>query len=154
MGVRSGHHVGSRCMHLRMDGERRLVDETTALDDLTVVVDKQQIRHPDVTEVHAKRVDPEVVGQLGIARRDVARNPFIEPKPAEEPEPGGEALLAVAPLVLDVVEGRWKQSGLIEKRHGETSSVLTRVYACRRRGPGRPRPFRSGAPRADEDGML
>jgi hypothetical protein len=34
----------------------------------------------------------------------VTCNPFVESELSEEPESGGEALLAVAPLVLGVVE--------------------------------------------------
>jgi hypothetical protein len=98
-----------------MNGERGLVDRTAALHNLAVVVDEQQIRHAYVPEVHAERVDPEVVGQLWIAGRDVAGHALVEPETAEEPEPGRQSLFAMAAFVFDVFEGWRLETGLIEE---------------------------------------
>ena len=57
-----------------------------ALDDLALVVDEEQVGHPDVAEVHAERVDPEVVEQLGVAGGDVAGDALVEPELAEQAE--------------------------------------------------------------------
>ena len=54
-----------------------------------------------VLKCMAERVDPEVVGVLRVAGGDVAGHALVEAEPAEEPERGGEALLAVQALVLD-----------------------------------------------------
>ncbi len=54
----------------------------------------------------ANGIDPEVIGELGIARGDVAGHAFAEPEGAEETETGGQALFDVRALVLDVVERR------------------------------------------------
>ena len=77
-----------------------------ALDDLALVVDQEQVAHPDLLEAHAERVHPEVVGQLGVAGGDVAGDALVEAEVAEEPEAGRQALLAVAALVLDRLERR------------------------------------------------
>src|SRR4051812_21199220 len=69
-------------------------------------IHEDQIRHPDVTEVHAEGVDPEMVGTLGVAGGDMTRDALVEPELGEEPETGGEPLLAVEPLLLDCGERR------------------------------------------------
>ena len=85
---------------LRVDGEGGLVDGLRAVHDLAVVADQQQVADPDVAEVHTERVDPEVVGQLGIAGRDVAGHALVEAELAEEPEAGRQHLLAVQALFV------------------------------------------------------
>jgi hypothetical protein len=47
-----------------------------------------------------------VVEQLGISCGDVTRDTLVESKLSEQAESGGETLLAVPALVLDVVEFR------------------------------------------------
>jgi len=78
-----------------VDRERRGVDRVLAVDDLAVVVHQDEVADPDVRERHRERVDPEVVGELGVARRDVAGDALLEAELGEQPEPRGEALLAV-----------------------------------------------------------
>ena len=56
--------------------------------------------------MHPERVDPEVIGVLGVARRDVAGDALVEAELPEQAERGGEALLAVQALFLDRVERR------------------------------------------------
>ena len=51
--------------------------------------------------MHAERVDPEVVGQLGVAGGDVPGDALVEAERAEQPERGGQPLLAVQALVVD-----------------------------------------------------
>ena len=79
-------HVGPGGVDLRVDRERGAVDRRVALDDLALVVDQDQVGDPDVAEVHAERVDPEVVEVLGVAGRDVAGDALVEAEPAEQPE--------------------------------------------------------------------
>ena len=95
------HDVGAGGVDLRVDHERRRVQRPVALDDLALVVHEEQVLDPDVLEVHAERVDPEVVGQLGVAGGDVAGRALVEAEGPEDAEGGGEALLAVPALVLD-----------------------------------------------------
>ena len=59
-----------------------------------------------MAEAPAEQVDPEVVGELGVAHGDVAGDAFAEPEAAEDAQRPGELLLAVESLVLDGLEGR------------------------------------------------
>src|SRR5205814_648169 len=103
--VGGSNDLGPGRMHLRVDDERGRVDGTITFDDVALVVDQDQVGHLDLAEVHSEGVDPEVILELGVARRDVAGDPFVEPEPREQPEGGGQPLLAVKTLVLDGVEG-------------------------------------------------
>ena len=111
-----GHDVGPGGMDLRVDDERRRVHRAPAFDDLALVVDEEEVGHPDVPEVHGEGVDPEVVGELGVAGGDVSGHAFVEAEPGEQTEGGGQALLAMQALVLDRVEGR--REGELHLRHG------------------------------------
>ena len=73
---------------------------------VALVVDEDQVADPDVPEAHAERVDPEVVGELGVADRDVAGDALAEAEAPEDAQGAGQLLLAVEPLVLDGREGR------------------------------------------------
>ncbi len=101
MGVRGADHVRAGGVHLRVDGERGRVQRPVPLDDRAVVPHQQQVADADVTEVHAERIDPEVVGQLGIARGDVARDALVEPEAAEQTERRRQVLFAVQALLFD-----------------------------------------------------
>ena len=70
------------------------------------VVHQQNVPDPDLLEVHAERVDPEVVVELGVARGDVPGRTLVEPEVPEQPEGRGEALFAVPPLLFDAAELR------------------------------------------------
>ena len=89
-----------------MDRERGAVERPVAVDDLTAMVDEQQISHANHLEVHPERVDPEVVEELGIARGDVTGGAFVESEVPEQSESGRQVLLAIPAFVLDVVELR------------------------------------------------
>ena len=79
-----------------MDDEGGQVERPGALDHLALVIDQQEVLDADLPEAHAERVHPEVVGELGVARGDVAGRALAEAEPAEQAEGGGEPLLAVA----------------------------------------------------------
>lgn len=72
-----------------VDREGRTVDAVAALDDLAVVVDEQQVADLDVLEGDAEGVDPEVVGELGVAGGDVAGDALLEAEAAEDAQRGG-----------------------------------------------------------------
>ena len=117
VGVRRGDDVGAGGVHLAVDHERRRVHRPVALDDLAVVVDEDEVLHPDLLEVHGERVDPEVVEQLGIAGRDVAGDALVEAELAEQAERRGQPLLAMPALVLGLVNwgNAWERA---IRRHG------------------------------------
>src|SRR6516162_1462215 len=97
-------------MHRRMDGEAGGIDRACADHDFAGVRHEYEIRDAHVSEAHPERVDPEVVGELGVARRDVASNALRESEAAEEAKRAGQSLLAMEALLLDGGEcGRHRQ---------------------------------------------
>jgi hypothetical protein len=63
-------------------------------------------------KVHAEGIDPEMVLELGVARRDVPRHSLAETKLCEEPKSGGKPLLAVQAFLRHGREGRWIPASL------------------------------------------
>ena len=104
--VGGGHDVGPGGVDMRVDHERGGVQRPVALDDLALCVHQHHVLDPDLLEVHAQRVDPEVVVPLRVVCGDVPGRAFVEAEMPEQPEGCGEALLAVPPLVIDAVELR------------------------------------------------
>ena len=102
--------VGPGGVHGGVDGEGRRVHRAVALDHLARVAHEDQIRDAHVAEAHAEGVDPEVVGQLGIARRDVAGHALGESEAPEQAQRPGQPLLAVQALLLHGREGRWHRN--------------------------------------------
>ena len=102
--VGGGDDVGAGGVHGGVDGEGGRVHRPAALDDLAGVAHQDQVGDADVAEAHAEGIDPEVVGQLGIASRDVAGDALGEAEAAEQPQRAGQPLLAVQALLFQVVE--------------------------------------------------
>ena len=78
----------------------------TWLVTLALFVNENEIRDPDVSEVHTERIYPKAVGALRIANRDMAGDAFLKPESSEQPEGSGQPFLAMAPLLLDIRELR------------------------------------------------
>ena len=97
--MRRGHGLRPRRMHPRVDRERRRVHRVIALDDLAVLIHQHQIAHANLPEMHAERIDPELVGILRIARRDVPRDAFVITVPREQSERGRQPLLTMQPFL-------------------------------------------------------
>jgi len=81
------------------------VHTVLAVDDVTVVVDQDEVRHAHVAERQAQRVDPEMIGELRIPYRDVAGHTFTKAEAAEDAQGASELLLA-APALLGHGRGR------------------------------------------------
>ena len=60
--VRRGDDVRPGGVDTRMDGEGGPVHRPLAFDDLTGVIDQDQVRGADLSEAHSEGIDPEVVG--------------------------------------------------------------------------------------------
>ena len=114
-----GDDVGAGLVDRRVDHERGPVHRRVALDDLALVVDEEQIADAHLAEALAERVDPEVVGALRVAHRDVPGDALGEAEPAEDAQRAGELGLAVGPLVGDVVERRRSEHGGAEGGAGD-----------------------------------
>ena len=129
------HDVRTRGMELRVDRKRGPVDGPVPLDDPAVVVDEDQIGDPDPGEVDAERVDPEVVEAFGVACGDVAGDPLVETAAREQPECGGETLLAVQPLLFGRCERPLTER--LDVGHGRIPSLRrgSSPNSVRRAGP-------------------
>src|SRR6266850_3610894 len=99
MRVRRRNHLGTRRVHLRVDGKRRSVDGMLSLDHVAAVIHQNQVGRANLPEVHPERVHPEVVEPFRIARRDVPRYAFIESETRKEPEGRGQHPLAMQALL-------------------------------------------------------
>ena len=106
MGVCGGHDVGPCLVEFAVDRKRRSVDGSVADDDITIVVDADEVAHGHQLEVVAERVDPEAVGELGVANSDVACHTLCEMEATHGAQPTGEALLAALTLGFHVLDLR------------------------------------------------
>src|ERR1700737_4517435 len=104
MRVRRDNHVRPRMMHAGMNRKRRAVQRMFAFHNFALGVDQHQVGDPNLTEVHAERIDPEMVWLLGIARRDVPRDAFVEAEFRKKAERSGETLFAMPALFRDAGE--------------------------------------------------
>src|SRR3954471_23915197 len=156
MRVRSTDDVGTRGVHLRVDRERPLVDVVAALDDVTAVVDPDQVGRPDVRERHAEGVDPERVRLDRVTCGDVARDAFLEAELREQTETGRQPLLAMLPLLLRRGELRHRgkplldHAGRVRRRPPRSSSRVDhgKELATRRRVTTQPHDQLSEAARS------
>src|SRR5206468_12354898 len=65
-----------------------------------------QVRHVDLTEMDAERVDPERVRELRIARRDVPRDSLVEAEFGKQAKSRRKFLLSMPSLIGQIVEFR------------------------------------------------
>src|SRR5262245_9753954 len=106
MRMGGGDATGARRMNRRMNREGGGVDHVSAFDDLAFVVDQDQIRDANLAEIHAERIDPEMVRLFGVARSDVPRDAFVKSEFGEETERRCQSPFPVQPLLFDRVESR------------------------------------------------
>src|ERR1700722_2998368 len=83
-----------------MDGESSRIHGAVAFDDLTLIIDTDEVGDRDMAEVDGEGVDPEKFGVLRVAGSDVAGHSLIETELGEEAEAGGQTLFTVATLLF------------------------------------------------------
>ena len=127
MGVRRGDDVGPGGVHGGVDHEGRPIDGPSTFDHLSFVIHEDQVRDLNVAKVHAEGIDPEVVEQFGVARRDVTRDALGESQPAEYAQGTRESLLAVLAFGFDRGERGWNVEDQLRLVLGETISDLSHV---------------------------
>ena len=123
-----GDDVGPGLVDRRVDHERRPVHRLAAVDDVAVVVDEDEVADAHVPEAETERVDPEVVGELGVAHGDVAGDALAEAEAAEDAQRAGELLLAVQALLLD--RGERLRSGEASTCFGVSSTPSIVLVGC------------------------
>src|SRR5260221_8225278 len=99
-----------------MNGKGSRVHRMLALHHLSRFAHQNQVRGPDHGEIHAERVDPEVVRLFRVAGGDMAGDSFVIAELGEEAESGGQALFAVETFLFRGTRGRGGSGG--ENRHG------------------------------------
>jgi len=97
----SGNHIRLRSMNPRVDGKGGGVDRIISSDDFALVIDQNQVEDANLPKMHTKRIDPEMLGVLRIAGRDMSGNAFVESKPGKQAKRSGQPLLAVEALFLN-----------------------------------------------------
>src|SRR3954470_16900055 len=102
-----------------------------ALDDLAPMVDPDQVRLADMRERHTERVDPERVRLDRVTRGDMTGDALLKAELREQPEAGGEALLAVQALLLGGVERRQRREPLLSHAGKVTAPCLPGLLARR-----------------------
>src|SRR3984893_4073806 len=98
MSVRRGNYIWTGAVHTGMDREGRSIHRVFSFHDLALMIHKNQIPGANLAEMHADRIDPEMIEFFGIAGGDMSRDAFVEPKTREKPEGSGEHSLAVQSL--------------------------------------------------------
>src|SRR5438270_11293267 len=93
-----------------------------ARDNVTVVVDEDEIRNADLSEVHAEGIDPEMVGPFRIPSGYMSRDAFVKTVPGEQTECGGQALFAMLTLLSECSENRrgWHRDVLLDDDGGHS----------------------------------
>ena len=70
--------IWTRFVDFGVDGKGGGVDRFISNDDIAFFVDEDEVGHADEGEVGAERIEPEVVGQDGVADADVTGYAFVE----------------------------------------------------------------------------
>ena len=118
MRMRRADHIRARVMHIGMNRKRRAIQRMLAFDHFAFRVHQHQVGNANLAEVHAKRIYPEMIQPLRIARGDVPGDALVETKFREQPERSSEALFAMPPLLFESGELRRSQGTRIFDRRG------------------------------------
>ena len=121
----NSRHLRARLMDGGVQQEPDGIDHAAAAHNLSLMVHLDQMRYLDLVHGGTDRIDPEVIGQLGVTHRDVTQQPLGESAPAKDATSGGEALQQVSPLRLLAVEARWNPrcEALYADRHDGSPGV-------------------------------
>ena len=108
-----------------MNRKRGAVHRIIALHHAAVVIDANQIRDLDLTEMNTERIHPKGVGELRVTRGDMPGHTLIKPKARESSERTGKSLLAVQSLFFERREGG---NGRQWPRFTITQQMLVQLY--------------------------
>ena len=95
---------GCGMVNPRVNRKSRLIHRQHPFHHIAAVVYTDQIRNFDLTEMHAKRIDPKSVCELWVTCRDVTSHTFIKTKTREQPKSCCQHLFAVNTFVLNIAE--------------------------------------------------
>src|SRR5579864_7161702 len=100
MRVCGGNDIGTGRVHLRVNGKRGGIHRISAFHHLATMIDENQIRGANLSEMHAERVDPEVIPPLRITRGDMTRDALVKSEQREETKCRGQPLFPMAALLF------------------------------------------------------
>ena len=92
--MRRRQRVGTGLMHPGMDHKRRTVDCARPFDHIALVINQNESGRLNFAESHSERIHPETLRVFRVSHRYVTCDAFGEAESTEQPEPGGELLLA------------------------------------------------------------
>src|SRR6267142_2589622 len=117
MRVRRRNHVRPHMVYARMYRKRRAIQRMLAFHYFAFRVDQHQIRNANLAEVHAKRIHPEMIRPLRIARRDVPGNAFVETKFREQAKRSRQPLFTMPAFLFNTGElGRSGKTRILYRR--------------------------------------
>src|ERR1700704_6678660 len=113
MGMGSRNDVGAGGVDLRVNRGGRAVDPVLPFHDFAVIIHQDEIGSANLSEVHAKRIDPEMTEVFGVAGGDVSGNAFVESEAREQAESARQSLLAMTTFFFH--GGKLRRSGNVER---------------------------------------
>ena len=99
-------HLRVFLVHRCVENETRAVDRVIALNDLTFVINKDQIRHPNLREMNTHRIRPIELRKLGVTNRQVPSKPIIETVVVERPAGRDQMFFSVLTVISDLIKHR------------------------------------------------
>lgn len=102
--VECGNHVWPGFVDGVVNREGGGIDGLAAVHDRSGRINQDEIAHLHLLETRAKRIHPEVVGELWVSRRHVTGNAFGKTEVADDSQRPSEALLAMLPLGFHRIE--------------------------------------------------
>src|SRR5712672_2332945 len=147
MRVRRRNHVRPHMVYARMYRKRRAIQRMLAFHYYALSVHQHQIRNANLAEVPAKRIHPEMIRPLRIARRDVPGNAFVETKFREQAKRSRQPLFAMPPLLFNRREFRRDRAlNILYRRSSHV--YLQETEACFARSIAPCRTWKNGTQRS------
>jgi len=98
------HDIRMRLVNRRVEHEASAVERMRTLHNLALVVGKDEVGNPHLTEVHAHRICPVEFRALGIPHREVPGKAVVESLQRKGAAGGCQTLLAIQALCLGRLE--------------------------------------------------
>ena len=95
------NHIGACFVHCCVQYVCGAVDTVLSVDNLALVVDKDQIGNCHVAKRQTKWVHPEVIWELRVAHGDVSGDAFTKTKATKDAKSGSKATLAMQALFFN-----------------------------------------------------
>jgi hypothetical protein len=91
-------------MDLGVNGKCRLVDGVVTVEDLALVIYKDEVRDADQAKIHPDGIKPKAICVLRVPDGDVSGDALAETQFSEKPKCCSKSFLSVLTFVLEIVE--------------------------------------------------